>query len=54
MRLTLEAVLDKAASLGFQGIMLMAKRPHASVLDLDRRARTRLRKALEKRGLALA
>jgi sugar phosphate isomerase/epimerase len=53
-RLPLEAVLDKAASLGFQGIMLMAKRPHASILDLDRRARTRLRKALEGRGLALA
>ena len=32
-RLTLEAFVDKAADLGFRGVMLMAKRPHLSVLD---------------------
>ena len=32
--LTLEQTIDKAAELGFDGIMLMAKRPHGSVLDL--------------------
>ena len=28
--LTLEQFLDKAADLGFDGVMLMAKRPHLS------------------------
>ena len=53
-RLPLERVLDKAAHFGYQGVMLMAKRPHASPLDLDPAARRRLRAALEDRGLGLA
>src|SRR5919197_1971325 len=52
--LPLEAVLDKAVRCGYEGVMLMAKRPHASLLDLDRAARQRLRHALEQRGLRLA
>ena len=31
--LSVEQFLDKAADLGFDGVMLMAKRPHLSVLD---------------------
>jgi sugar phosphate isomerase/epimerase len=53
-RLPLEAVLDKAAHFGYDGVMLMAKRPHASPLDLDDAARRRLRAALEQRNLRLA
>jgi sugar phosphate isomerase/epimerase len=54
VRLGLEAVLDKAARFGYQGVMLVAKRPHASVLDLDAGARRELRGAIEGRGLRLA
>src|SRR3989304_830247 len=49
-----EAVLDKAARFGYEGVVLMAKRPHLSVLDADREARRRLRGALADRGLKLA
>src|SRR5437763_4823704 len=52
--LPVETFLDRAASLGFDGVMLMAKRPHVSPLDLDRDARRRLREAIEQRGLELA
>jgi sugar phosphate isomerase/epimerase len=50
--LSLEAFLDKAAELGFAGVMLMAKRPHLSVLDYDAERCRRLREQLERRGLA--
>jgi len=51
-RLPLEAFLDKAAELGFAGVMLMAKRPHLSVLDYGAEQRKRLRERLERSGLA--
>ncbi len=50
-RLPLDAFLDKAAELGFAGVMLMAKRPHLSVLDFDSAACARLRASLDARGL---
>src|SRR5579862_7555364 len=50
-RLTLEEFIDHAADLGFDGVMLMAKRPHLSMLDYDSGARWRLRERIEKRGL---
>src|SRR5258708_28154061 len=50
-RLALDACLDKAKSLGYEGVMLMAKRAHLSLLDCDGSARRRLRDRLE--GLAL-
>src|SRR5262245_49342414 len=53
-RLTLEPILDKAQTFGYQGVMLMAKRPHASVLDLDAKERRELRSAVEDRGLKVA
>jgi sugar phosphate isomerase/epimerase len=37
----------KAAALGYQGVMLMAKRPHLSVLDWSSEDRARLRRKLE-------
>ena len=49
--LSVEEFIDKAADLGFQGVMLMAKRPHLSPLDFDGAARDRLRSRIEKRGL---
>ena len=49
--LDLDAFADKAADLGYQGVMLMAKRPHLSVLDYDDAACARLRRKLESRGL---
>lgn len=52
--LTLEEFVDHAAGLGFAGVMLMAKRGHASLLDLDDARRKALRQRLEDRGLELA
>jgi sugar phosphate isomerase/epimerase len=49
--LSLEQFVDKAADLGFDGVMLMAKRPHLSVLDYGEKERTRLRQQIEKRHL---
>lgn len=49
--LGLEAFIDKAAELGYQGVLLMAKRPHLSVLDYDTEACARLRRRIEARGL---
>lgn len=53
-RLTLDDFLLRAKSLGYQAVMLMAKRPHLSVLDYDADARRRLRGQLDKLGLHLA
>ncbi|MBS0264239.1 MAG: sugar phosphate isomerase/epimerase, partial [Planctomycetes bacterium] len=53
-RLSLDAFLEKARSLGYDGVMLMAKRPHLSILDCDPQTRTRLRSRLEDLGLELA
>lgn len=53
-QLTVEAFIDRAAELGYDGVMLMAKRPHASPLDLGADARARLRERLDQRGLRLS
>ena len=50
-QLTLDEFVDKAADLGFEGVMLMAKRPHLSLLDYGDKQRAELRRHLEKRGL---
>src|ERR1700693_5867555 len=52
--LSVEEFLDKAAELGFDSVMLMAKRPHLSVLDWNQGARARLRSRVEKLGLRVA
>jgi sugar phosphate isomerase/epimerase len=49
--LALEQFVDKAAELGYSGVMLMAKRPHLSVLDYGSGRLAPLRKLLEARGL---
>jgi sugar phosphate isomerase/epimerase len=47
----LDDFIDKAADLGYQGVMLMAKRPHLSVLDYGPNELARLREKLESRSL---
>src|SRR3954470_21635533 len=49
--LPLDAFIDKAADLGYQGVLLGAKRPHLSVLDYGTRERTELRRRIEARGI---
>jgi sugar phosphate isomerase/epimerase len=53
-RLTLDGFLEKARALGYDGVMLMAKRPHLSLLDADPSARRRLRDKLETLKLEVA
>src|SRR5579862_1818128 len=50
-RLTLEEFIDHAAGLGFQGVMLAAKRPHLSILDYGTADRERLRARIERAKL---
>lgn len=50
--LPLDQFVDKAAELGFHGVMLMAKRPHLSPLDYDAAARAALRERIQKHGLS--
>ncbi len=52
-RLGVEEFLDKAKQLGFDGVILTAKRPHVSVSDYDAAARKELRRKIESLGLEL-
>mgnify|MGYP000244581647 CR=1 FL=1 len=52
--LSVEDFVKKAASLGFDGVELMAKRPHLSPLDYARRDVDRLRELLSSLGLDAA
>jgi sugar phosphate isomerase/epimerase len=49
--LSIEDFVDRAAGLGYTGVMLMAKRPHLSVLDWPCESRGRLRERLQERGI---
>jgi sugar phosphate isomerase/epimerase len=53
-RLSLHDFLSRAAELGFDAVMLMAKRPHLSLLDMNAGARRELRRRLEDLGLRVA
>jgi sugar phosphate isomerase/epimerase len=53
-RLTLEAFLERAGQLGYDGVMLMAKRPHLSLLDADASVRARIRDQLARLKLNVA
>ncbi|MBI4893314.1 MAG: sugar phosphate isomerase/epimerase [Acidobacteria bacterium] len=53
-RLELGPFLEKAAALGFRSVMLMAKRPHLSVLDYGREQCFRLREQMDALGLRCA
>jgi sugar phosphate isomerase/epimerase len=52
-KLSVEDFLVKAKELGFDGVMLMAKRPHVSPLDYDAAKRKALRQKIEQLGLDL-
>src|SRR5260370_36676043 len=52
--LPLEEFIGKAAALGYDGVMLMAKRPHLSVLDWSPDVKARIRARLEGHGLRIA
>jgi sugar phosphate isomerase/epimerase len=51
--LTVDEFLVKAKELGFDGVMLMTKRPHLSIVDYDKEARAKLKKRIEDLGLTL-
>lgn len=52
-RLTVDEFLSKAKELGYDGVMLMAKRPHVSPLDYDAEARKALKQRIDELGLEL-
>ncbi len=51
--LTVDEFLLKAKELGYDGVILMAKRPHLSPLDYDKEARAKLKKRIADLGLTL-
>jgi sugar phosphate isomerase/epimerase len=51
--LTVDEFLLKARDLGFDGVMLGAKRPHVSLIDYDDTARQELRSRIKELGLEL-
>jgi sugar phosphate isomerase/epimerase len=53
-QLPLEEVIARVGALGFDDVMLAAKRPHASLLDMNRDARRRLRDTMQKSNVGLA
>ena len=52
-KLTVDEFIVKAKELGYEGVMLMAKRPHLSPLDYDKEARAGLKRKIEDSGLTL-
>jgi sugar phosphate isomerase/epimerase len=51
--LTVDEFLVKAKELGFDGVMLAAKKPHVSLIDYDDDARQKLRARIKELGLDL-
>jgi len=52
-RLSVDEFLVKAKELGFEGVMLVAKRPHVSPFDYDEAARKKLKARIKELGLEL-
>jgi sugar phosphate isomerase/epimerase len=52
--LSLEEFVTRAADLGFEGVMLMAKRGHASLLDMNPERRQAVRRQMQERRLQVA
>ena len=52
-KLTVDEFLVKAKELGYEGVMLVAKRPHVSPHDYDKAARARLKAKIDSLGLTL-
>jgi len=51
--LSVDDFLVKAKELGYEGVILMAKRPHLSPLDFNKQERARLKKKIADLGLTL-
>jgi len=51
--LSVDDFLVKAKDLGYEGVMLVAKRPHVSPHDYDKAARKKLKERIESLGLTL-
>ncbi|XOV91659.1 MAG: sugar phosphate isomerase/epimerase family protein [Bacteroidota bacterium] len=51
--LTVDEFLVKAKEMGYEGVMLVAKRPHVSPHDYDKAARKKLKARIESLGLTL-
>ena len=51
--LPFEAIVEHAAELGFDGLMLAAKRPHASLLDMKPDDRRGLHNKMQEHGISL-
>jgi sugar phosphate isomerase/epimerase len=51
--LSVDEFLVKAKELGYEGVMLVAKRPHVSPHDYDKAARARLKTKIDSLGLTL-
>jgi sugar phosphate isomerase/epimerase len=51
--LTVDEFLVKAKQLGFDGVMLAAKKPHVSLIDYDDAARQKLKARIKELGLEL-
>lgn len=51
--LTVDEFLVKAKELGYEGVMLVAKRPHVSPHDYDKAARAKLKAKIDSLGLTL-
>jgi sugar phosphate isomerase/epimerase len=49
--LGVDGFVEKAAALGYRGVLLTAKRPHVSVLDYGQEDRARLRERLQAAGM---
>jgi sugar phosphate isomerase/epimerase len=52
-QLSVDEFLLKAKELGYEGVMLVAKRPHVSPHDYDKAARARLKAKIDSLGLTL-
>jgi len=52
--LSVEEFISGAKELGFQGVELALKRPHASPVDVDEKGCERIRQALDRQGVELA
>lgn len=52
--LTVDEFMIKAKQLGFDGVMLAAKRPHVSLIDYDDAARQKLKARIKELGLELS
>jgi sugar phosphate isomerase/epimerase len=52
-QLTVDEFLVKAKELGYEGVMLVAKRPHVSPHDYDKAARAKLKAKIDSLGLTL-